>query len=230
MLLEVIATNLADAVAADQNGADRIELVTGMLEGGLTPSVGLIERAVGAVSIPINVMVRPHSLSFQYDRFDLQTMIADIRAIRKTGARGIVIGALTKDGRVDTNLLQTLLNEAGDLDVTFHRAFDEARDLQEALETLSGFRQISRILTSGGLAPAPQAVDGIRELSLNASKTHLKILAGHGLKIEGLGGFIQATGVSEVHFGSAVRKDGHVLKPIDPYRMTAVRAVFSDCK
>lgn len=224
MLLEVIATSLADAIAADQSGADRIELVTGMLEGGLTPSLGLIERAVSSVSIPVNVMVRPHSLSFHYDPYDIQTMITDIRHIRKTGAKGIVIGGLTQEGRVDVPLLQVLLAEAGELDVTFHRAFDEAADMAEALETLSGFPQISRILTSGGLAPAPQAVSRIRELNLLASKTHISILAGHGLTVEGIGSFVQETGVPEVHFGSAVRKDGNVLKPIEPHRIAAIRS------
>ncbi|MFC5647781.1 copper homeostasis protein CutC [Paenibacillus solisilvae] len=223
MLLEVIATNLADAIAADQGGADRIELVTGMLEGGLTPSLGLIERAAGSVSIPVNVMVRPHSLSFHYDKHDVQTMLTDIRHIRKTGARGIVIGALTQEGRVDVGLLQGLLAEAGELDVTFHRAFDEAADLAEALETLSEFPQISRVLTSGGTAPAPQAVNRIQELNRLASKTHLNILAGHGLTVDGIGAFVRETGVQEVHFGSAVREDGHALKPIDPKRIAMIR-------
>ena len=223
MLLEVIATNLADAIAADQSGADRIELVTGMLEGGLTPSIGLIERAAGSVSIPVNVMVRPHSLSFHYDRYDIQTMVADIRQIRKTGAKGIVIGALTQEGRVDMKLLQVLLAEAGEMDVTFHRAFDETADMSEALDALSGFPQISRILTSGGLAPAPQAVETIRTLNHLASKTHISLLAGHGLTVEGIGAFVRETGVTEVHFGSAVRMDGHPLKPIDPQRIAAIR-------
>ena len=194
-----------------------------MLEGGLTPSIGLIERAAGSVSIPVNVMVRPHSLSFHYDPYDIQTMLADIRQIRKTGAKGIVIGALTQEGRVDMKLLQALLAEAGELDVTFHRAFDETADMAEALDALSGFPQISRILTSGGLAPAPQAVETIRTLNHLASKTHISLLAGHGLTVEGIGAFVRETGVTEVHFGSAVRTDGHPLKPIDPQRIAAIR-------
>ena len=98
--------------------------------------------------------------------------------------------------------------------MTFHRAFDETVDMAEALDALSGFPQISRILTSGGLAPAPQAVETIRRFENDlASKTHISLLAGHGLTVEGIGAFVRETGVTEVHFGSAVRTDGHPLKP-----------------
>lgn len=92
MKLEVIATTLTDALLAAQGGADRIELVTGILEGGLTPGPGLIREVVRRVSIPVHVMVRPHSQSFVYDEYDLQTMKEDIAFIKASGAAGIVVG------------------------------------------------------------------------------------------------------------------------------------------
>ena len=106
MKLEVIATNIDDVRAAAAYGAHRIELVTGIAEGGLTPSLGLIEQAVRVSAIPVQVMVRPHSQSFRYGRGDVAVMRRDIAAIRDCGAAGIVTGALTADGQVDTAVLE----------------------------------------------------------------------------------------------------------------------------
>lgn len=228
MLLEVIATCLDDAVAAERAGAQRIELVTGMLEGGLTPSIGLVERVVRSVSIPVNVMVRPHSRSFRYSEGDVETMLADIRRIRETGAAGIVIGALTEDRRIDVGTTQALLDEAEGLDVTFHRAFDEAVDQFEALEMLARlFPRVGRVLTSGGRPSALQATGRIRELARAAESHDMRILAGAGLTVEALEAFVRETGVREVHFGSAVREGGHSLQPIVPERIAAIREIFA---
>ncbi|RUS47648.1 copper homeostasis protein CutC [Cohnella sp. AR92] len=228
MLLEVIATNLADAIAAERSGAQRIELVTGMLEGGLTPSIGLIEETIRSVSIPVNVMVRPHSLSFVYGAEDIRTMRADIRAIRKSGAAGIVIGALTADRKIDSAVLRVLIAEAEQLDITFHRAFDEAEDQFEALELLASFPQISRVLTSGGQPSALRAMGRIRSLVEASEGTNLRILAGAGLTVEALKEFIRQTGAPEVHFGSSVRQEGHSLLPIVPERIEAIRSIFEE--
>src|SRR5690625_2112304 len=118
MLLEVIATNLTDVIDAEWYGADRIELSPVMTELGITPSYGLIKKAVNAVDIPINVIVRPHSRSFQYDEHDVQTMIADIEMIKTLGANGIVIVPLTPEKPIDETVLVRLLEVADGLDVT----------------------------------------------------------------------------------------------------------------
>ncbi|OXM13386.1 copper homeostasis protein CutC [Paenibacillus herberti] len=226
MKLEIIATRPEDALAAERGGADRIELVTGMLEGGLTPSIGLIEAVADAVAIPVHVMVRPHSLSFRYDRAELELMRADIRAIRRTRAAGIVLGVLTPDGRVDEVALETLLGEAEHLNVTFHRAFDEAADLFAALDTLTRYPQINRILTSGGQPSALEAVPMLAKLVHASSGSGITILAGSGLKAPGLDEFIRATGVDEVHAGSAVRVEGHPLRPVMPEKVMELRHIL----
>lgn len=136
--LEVIALDAADAQAAEQGGADRIELVSAMSEGGLTPSYGLIEQVISRVSIPVYVMIRPHSRSFCYSADDLQVMTQDIRVSRELGAAGIVIGALTDEGEVDCSFLQTCLLSAKGLGVTFHRAIDSSAHLVRALESIGG--------------------------------------------------------------------------------------------
>src|SRR6201991_5316972 len=105
ILLEVIATTVADAQAAAQAGADRLELITALSEGGLTPSVGMIEAMLDAVRIPVNVIVRPHSRSFVFDTHDQAAMLRDVRAIADARAHGVVIGMLSAAGDIDRDAL-----------------------------------------------------------------------------------------------------------------------------
>ncbi|GAA3403638.1 copper homeostasis protein CutC [Paenibacillus hodogayensis] len=222
MMLEVIATCIDDALTAEANGADRLELITAITEGGLTPGIGLVRQAVRSVQIPVHVMVRPHSRSFVYDKRDLETMAAEIEAIADAGAAGIVVGALTGEGRIDEAVLDALLPKAQGLQVTFHRAFDELEDQLEGLQTLLRYPQVTRVLTSGGPKPAPQAIPAIRRLVEAANGSSLRILAGNGLTPEAVVSFIQQTGVTEVHFGSAVRHGRSGLSPIDPVQLRAL--------
>lgn len=222
MLLEVIATCVEDAIVAEANGADRLELITAITEGGLTPGIGLVQQVVKAVAIPVHVMVRPHSRSFVYGEADLLTMEAEVRAIAEAGAAGIVFGALTADRKIDEAALERILALTGGLNVTFHRAFDELADLPSGLRTLMQYPQVNRVLTSGGPRPAPQAVSEIRELVELARGSSLRILAGHGLTLETVSQVIANTGVTEVHFGSAVRIGGDGLAPLDPSKLLSL--------
>ncbi|MCU6792015.1 copper homeostasis protein CutC [Paenibacillus sp. WQ 127069] len=222
MILEVIATCMDDALRAEENGADRLELITAITEGGLTPGIGMIEQVAKSVKIPVHVMVRPHSRSFVYDKHDLETMTAEIKAITTTGAAGIVVGALTEEGKIDEKTLESMLTWAGGLNVTFHRAFDELEDQIAGLRILTRYSQISRVLTSGGLHPAPEAIPTIRRLVEESYGSSLQILAGNGLTPEVIKSFIEQTGVKEVHFGSAVRYGRSGLAPIDPIQLRAL--------
>lgn len=230
MLLEVIATTVNDAVIAERHGADRIELITGISEGGLTPSLGLIEAVREAVSIPVRVMVRPHARSFHYDEQDAVAMLRDIRHIRAAGGLSLVMGMLRPDRTVDEALLERLLEAAGELEVTFHRAFDDIPDQLAALDVLSRYRQITDVLTSGGKAAAPEGAPQIAVLQRLSSAHSLSILAGSGLTAEGLNVFLEQTAVGRVHFGSAVREEGNPLRPVDPGRLEAVRRILNSWK
>ncbi|WP_422657891.1 copper homeostasis protein CutC [Paenibacillus sp. EC2-1] len=230
MLLEVIATTLQDAVVAEECGADRIELITAITEGGLTPSIGLIERVTQSVKIPVNVMIRPHSRTFVTDQADLDTMLEDITRIQDTNAAGVVLGPLTPDGHVDEEVLKQLLAAVGRLDVTYHRAFDEISDQMAAYEVLARYPQISRILTSGGTAPAPQSVPEIHRLVERSKQGGPRILAGYGLTPEGIIPFIEGTGVEEVHFGSSIREGRQGLGLIDGPRLRELADVLHRVK
>ncbi|WP_250528893.1 copper homeostasis protein CutC [Caballeronia sp. ATUFL_F1_KS4A] len=225
-LLEVIATTVADARAAERGGADRLELITAMGEGGLTPSIGLIESVIEAVGIPVNVIVRPHSRSFVYDADDYAVMLRDVRAIAKTRANAIVVGMLRADGSVDTDGLARVIEAADGLQLTFHRAFDETRDLLAAFDTLLQFGAVTNVLTSGGKPSVLDAQETISKLVENAAGTRCAILAGAGLTVDAVAPFVASTRVKAVHFGSGVRVDGKSLAPVDETRVRRVRTLL----
>lgn len=232
MLLEVIATTVDDARIAAESGADRIELITGFMEGGLTPSIGLIEQTAHCVNIPVQVMVRPHSRSFVYSEADLQTMIRDIKAIRQYVREGvgIVLGVLTKEQQVDTAALERLLAAAEDMDVTFHRAFDEIADQEGAYEQLTNYSQIKRVLTSGGKPSALQAIDQLKRLEGLRKDSHISILAGGGISVDSIFSFISETGVQEIHLGTAVRGPRGGLDEVEGSRVRQVRDLLDGIK
>ena len=223
MILEVIATSLEDAIAAEQGGADRLELCVALSEEGLTPSLGLVEAIVEGVKIPVNVIVRPHNRGFHYNESDLAVMLADIHHIKRAGAAGIVIGALTSEKKVDTEAISRMLHEAEDMDVTFHRAFDGIENQMEALEVIARFPQIQRILTSGGQAPAPQSAEQLKKLVEKSRNMTVQIMAGYGMTPESLSSLIATTGVEEVHFGSGVRVNRSFMHPIDSEVITGIK-------
>ncbi|SAK84444.1 CutC family protein [Caballeronia glebae] len=225
-LLEVIATTVADARAAERGGANRLELITAMGEGGLTPSIGLIESVIEAVAIPVNVIVRPHSRSFVYDADDYAVMLRDVRAISKTRANAIVVGMLRADGSVDTDGLARAIEAADGLQLTFHRAFDEARDLLVAFDTLLQFDAVTNVLTSGGKPSVLDAEGAIAKLVGKAAGTRCTVLAGAGLTVDAVAPFVASTGVRAVHFGSGVRVDGKGLAPVDEARVRRARTLL----
>ncbi|RUT33306.1 copper homeostasis protein CutC [Paenibacillus zeisoli] len=216
MKLEIITYTLADAKIAHAAGADRIEVITAPAEGGLTPSLGLVEEIREHSSIDMRIMVRPHSRHFCYDADDAQTIIRDARLFNRIGIDGLVFGALTHDHKVDEELLLRFIEAAGGLPITFHRAFDEVADQVKALLTLSRIPEVTHILTSGAKPSASQAVDTLHRLRHVAAEAgQIELIAGAGLKVHALAGFVRDTGLSEVHLGSGVRVNNDLLQPLD---------------
>ncbi|WHY66640.1 copper homeostasis protein CutC [Neobacillus sp. SuZ13] len=212
MLLEYIAVTVEDAVLIQKSGADRIELVSGLTEGGLTPSYGLIEKVVSSVDIPVNVMLRPHSQSFCYSKDDLAIMKNDIRIIRSLGANGVVMGMLDLEGNIGFGQLEELLTETGDMEVTFHRAIDSSKNLLEAAEKLDQYQAINTILTSGGYGDWPTRLEMLVKMK-NRCKT-TDILIGSGLTKENILEVHELVGTGFYHFGSAVRKENSVFQRV----------------
>ncbi|MGG4488075.1 copper homeostasis protein CutC [Metabacillus idriensis] len=227
MIIEAISDSIEDAKIAQAAGADRIELVTGLMEGGLTPSYGLIKSVCSELTIPVNVMIRPHSRSFCYSDEDLNIMLEDIEICRELGAAGVVFGALTNDKKIDEEKLTKLIQASKGLDITFHRAFDEVDDLYTAIGVLQNYPEISRILTSGSKQTAPEAIGELRQLTDRSEGTGLSIMAGSGLTLQNLQTFLEKVNVREIHFGSGIRFESSFMNPIDPNKLKAIRKIVS---
>jgi copper homeostasis protein len=198
-LLELCVTSVASAVAAERGGAARIELCSDLLEGGVTPSAGLIARVRARVSIGLQVLIRPRGGDFCYDDEELAVLEHDVRAARDLGADGVVLGVLDPDGQVDVAGTRRLVQAARPLGVTFHRAFDMVRDQQAALEAVIA-AGADRILTSGGEGTATLGAPGLAAL-VQAAGPRITIMAGGGVRAVNVAALIARTAVSEVHAG-----------------------------
>jgi copper homeostasis protein len=157
----------------------------------------MISAVKAAVRIPVFAIIRPRGGGFVYSDDEIAVMRLDIEAAKMLGANGLVVGALTRDGRIDTDRLRVLVQAAGDLPVTFHRAFDLLRDQQQGLETLI-HAGVSRVLTSGG---AQTAVEGIASLAALARRAagQIEVMAGGGVREENVQEIVQRSHIREVH-------------------------------
>ena len=197
VLVEACVDSVASAVAAERGGAGRLELCDNLSDGGTTPSAGMISAVKAAVRIPVFVIVRPRGGDFAYSDVELGVMRLDIEAARMLGAEGVVMGVLTKDARVDAEHTRGLMDAAAGLPVTFHRAFDHARDLPQALEALMTLG-VARVLTSGGAASALEGVATIGALVKRAGGS-IAVMAGGSVREENVQEVVLRSGVSEVH-------------------------------
>ena len=201
ILIEACVDSIDSAIEAELGGADRVELCGELLQGGVTPSAGLVGAVCARIGIPVFALVRPRGGDFLYDDDELDVMLRDIEVIRSMNVEGIVIGALTRDGDIDVGTLYTLIAAAGDMHVTFHRAFDFVRDQRIALEALIELG-VDRVLTSGGAPTALEGVDALAEL-VDQGGTEIAILAGGGINASNVAEVVRLSGVKEVHVRAA---------------------------
>jgi copper homeostasis protein len=196
-ILEIAANSLTSALAAQAGGADRIELCENLTEGGTTPSFGTIALARERLTIAVYVLIRPRGGDFVHDDDEREAMRRDVAACRQLGCDGVVLGALDVDGNVDVDTCRTLIAEAGTMGVTFHRAFDAARDPSAALEQLIALG-CERVLTSGAQPSALAGADAIAAYVRQAAG-RIRIMAGAGVNAATLPPLLQRSTVNEVH-------------------------------
>lgn len=211
-LLEIAAGSLASALAAQEGGADRVELCSSLAEGGITPSHGMLAVVRDRVRLPVYVLVRPRGGDFLYDDADFEMMRRDIETCAQLGFDGVVIGALDADGVVDTRCRE-LVAAAGKLGVTFHRAFDASADLRRSLEEIIALG-CERVLTSGGCADALAGASAIAGLVAQAAG-RITILAGVGIRSQNLAEVVRLSHAHEFH-GSAKGVHRSAMRYLNP--------------
>jgi len=198
VLLEVCVQSPADCLAAPQGGADRVELCQAIELGGLTPSLGTVSAACERSPLPVIVLARPRPGDFVYTREEIDLVRREIECIRDAGARGVALGALTSDGDVDLEALESWSDVSGELELVFHRAFDSCRDPSGALSLLAD-RGVRRVLTSGG---APTAAEGAATLAewIQLISDRLEVLPAGTIRASNVAALVEATGAGQVHF------------------------------
>ncbi len=205
MLFEVCVDSVESAAAAEAGGADRVEVCANLVEGGTTPSIGLVKVLREKLNIPMHAIIRPRGGDFLYSNIEFEVMKADITALKSVGCDGVVTGILKADGDIDTDRMGLLVESARPMSVTFHRAFDMARRPEPALETLIDM-SIDRVLTSGQMPNALDGAETIRALVVQAAD-RISIMAGAGINAGNLVQLVKKTGVKEVHFSARTNID-----------------------
>uniref|UniRef100_A0A674HVG5 Copper homeostasis protein cutC homolog n=1 Tax=Terrapene triunguis TaxID=2587831 RepID=A0A674HVG5_9SAUR len=199
-LMEVCVDSVESAVNAERGGAGRIELCAGLMEGGTTPSMGLLQVVKQCVRVPVFVMIRPRGGDFLYSDRELEVMKADTRLAKLHGADGLVFGALTEDGRIDTELCTALLAALFGL-----AAFDMVHDPLVALETLVSLG-FERVLTSGCDSSALEGLPLIKRLTEQA-KGRIVVVPGGGITERNLQRILEGSGAPEFHCSARSARD-----------------------
>ncbi len=212
ILLEVCIDSIESARAAKQGGADRLEVCSSLAAGGTTPSFGLVEQCLAEVELPVMMMIRPHDGGFVYSADDLRIMLADIRTAQSLGVQGVVFGALTEELRIHKQQCAQLVDAAGPLETTFHRAFDVAADPLATFDDIVGLG-FDRLLSSGQAATAEQGVPLLRQLRQRADAS-FAVLPGAGVNESNAPRIVAETGVGEVHASASVAGAGQSTRSV----------------
>jgi len=161
---EVCVDNIKDAMRAVDLGANRIEYCSKLNEEGLTPNVEDVKYLLKNINIPLRIMIRPHSKSFNYSETDISIMLRDISTFKKIDIDGIVIGCLNKDDEIDLKKINLLIEKARPLKVIFHKAIDITSDPLKSLKNLIKYSNINGVLTSGGFKKAEDGVKLLKKM------------------------------------------------------------------
>lgn len=203
ILVEVCCGSVDDGVEAQRGGADRIELNSSLMLGGLTPSAGAVMQSKKQLNIPVMVMIRPRGGGFCYSDNEMSVMEYDVRSAIENGADGIVFGILREDGTVDEKRCERIINLCKDREVVFHRAFDVVPDPFGALDQLVNLG-VKRILTKGQENTLFEGEELLKDL-IKYSGDRIEILVG-GVKPYNIESTVAKLGCNQVHIASFVSK------------------------
>lgn len=201
-ILEIAVFNIESALTAIKAGADRIEFCENPQEGGTTPSYGSLKTLIQKTTQPVFPIIRPRGGDFLYSDNEFESIKSDLLLVKELGYPGAVIGLLKADGQIDINRTAELVAMAGNMEITFHRAYDRCVDPIKGLEDIiqTGCK---RILTSGQVPNAGNALPLLKELVALAAN-RIVIMPGSGVRASNIAEIIQSTGANEIH--SSARK------------------------
>ena len=198
-LIEVCVDSMESAREAVRGGADRLELCANLIIGGTTPSPFLIREAA-RLGVPVNVLIRPRFGDFLFTQDEKREQLESLAQLKRLGASGAVVGALTLDGSLDVSFLKECRAAAKGLSLTLHRAFDVCADVHTALEQAAeiGF---DTILTSGQQAAAVQGVSVIAQLVQQAGE-RITIMPGSGVNAANIALLYRQTNARAFHLSA----------------------------
>jgi copper homeostasis protein len=196
-VIEIAVDSIESALAAEQGGAQRIELCSALREGGLTSSLGLVRTVRSVCSLALFTMIRPRGGDFLYTADEFRAMQEDIRIMAQEGVNGVVFGLLMQDGHVDKERTRALVELARPMEVTFHRALDMTSDPEQALEDVIACG-VQRVLTSGG-APSAWAGRKLLRAMVQQASGRATIIVGGGVRPAQISRLMASTGATEFH-------------------------------
>lgn len=195
--LEICTDSVVSCQEAEKGGATRIELCANLFEGGTTPSAGTIQVARQVTNIPLHILIRPRGGDFCYSAEEFAVIKQDIQVAKNLGVDGVVIGILTPDGEIDVDRMAALIEIARPLSITFHRAFDMAKDPLRSLGQLITLG-VDRLLTSGQERSALEGSELIAEL-VDKAAGKMIIMPGGGITLRNIQRLQKETGALEFH-------------------------------
>ncbi|MGJ5755018.1 copper homeostasis protein [Streptomyces puniciscabiei] len=205
-VLEVIALDVEDAVAAQAGGADRLELVTDMAADGLSPAPATVAGIRAAVDIDLRVMLR---LADGFAAGDVDRLVRVAGDLREAGADQFVLGFLDGDGAVDLAAVERVVGMLDGCAWTFHRAIDRAADRDALRKQLADLPGLDTYLTAGS---ADGVDEGVPTLVAEARRRgqpgyEQTVLVGGGLRLDHVRPLRDA-GIDAFHIGGAARPSG----------------------
>lgn len=202
--------SVESAVAAYRGGADRLELCGSLVIGGTTPELSLYRMVRKHTDLPVRVLIRPRGGDFCYSDEEFEVLLDAVKLFREEGADAVVVGCLTPEGDVDLEKMKMICEQAGDLDMTFHRAFDMARDPEKALLDMKKLGKISTVLTSGQAPDAMSGRDLLRKLIALAGE-NLVIMPGSGISAKNIGTLARELRASVFHMSGKTALDSRMV-------------------
>ena len=246
-VLEICVDSLASARAAIAGGADRLELCSALLAGGLTPYEALLQQIREESDIPIRCLMRHRAGDFLYTSDELEMLRRQILQLKSAGADGFVIGCLTPDGRLDTAAMKPLVEACGDKGITLHRCIDVSCDPLQTYQDAKALG-IDTVLTSGAASSCKLGRSVIEKLiALREETSGPEVLIGAGVNAAVIRTFRQEvpgarafhmSGKLELESGMVFRREGvpmglpgldewHIQQT-DPAAVKAARAAMDE--